>query len=168
MFLILHDWIISQTCFLFNARTHSRFVYFAFIFVFVVIITVCRYGCCFIAHKALTDLFTKWKHSMDTSNRKLNRFSPISCENFLIVYLSLCFFSRFLGVVFIVTACQRQCGMDVFFPLVVIATRRAIQSRSKNEIFSNSNSIVQFRKTYSRKFNYPHEKWAGRVRISLW
>lgn len=92
MFLILHDWIISQTCFLFNAKPHSRFVYFAFIFVFVVIITVCRYGCCYIAHKALTDLFTKWKHSMDTSNRKLNRFSPISCENFLIVYLSLCFF----------------------------------------------------------------------------
>lgn len=96
MFLILHDWIISQTCFLFNAKTHSRFVYFAF--VFVVIITVCRYGCCFIAHKALTDLFTKWKHSMDTSNRKLNRFSPISCENFLIVYLSLCFFFLVLSV----------------------------------------------------------------------
>lgn len=38
MFLILHDWIISQTCFLFNAKTHSHFVYFAF--VFVVIITV--------------------------------------------------------------------------------------------------------------------------------
>lgn len=54
--------------------------------------SLCRYGCCFIAHKALTDLFTKWKHSMDTSNRKLNRFSPISCENFLIVYLSLFFF----------------------------------------------------------------------------
>lgn len=92
--------------------------------------SLCRYGCCFIAHKALTDLFTKWKHSMDTSNRKLNRFSPISCENFLIVYLSLFFFCS-LDVVFIVTACQRQCGMDVFFPLVVIATRRAIQSRSK-------------------------------------
>lgn len=126
--------------------------------------SLCR---CFIAHKALTDLFTKWKHSMDTSNRKLNRFSPISCENFLIVYLSLFFF--------LFSRCGIYCDRmptSVWHGCVFSSRCHRHQARDtiaiQNEIFRNSNSIVQFRKTYSRKFNYPHEKWAGRVRISLW